>query len=202
MARTRQGMKGRRESGRFVALPHLILKSDEYPDLSPRAVKLVVDLMSQYNGKNNGDFTAAFSVMRRCGWRSKSTLPAAVKELVDLGFIMQTRLGWRNHTALFGVTWLAIDACEGKLDVQPGRSPLHLWKACNRHLVDQYRLSGRPIKKTVTPPAGILAPPKGILSAVNGNDNPARRAVSHERANFATPPAGTFIHLRHGRGGL
>jgi hypothetical protein len=167
MARTRQRMKGRRTGGRFVALPHNMLQSSEYAALSARAVKLIVDLMAQFNGQNNGDLSPAPSLMRKHGWRSNSMLNAAVEELVAAGFIVQTRIGWRNHAALYAVSWLRIDHCGAKLDITPpSGGPLNLWKQANRHLIDDHRLAlgVRPGEnKNASPPAGIYKPADGHI---------------------------------------
>ena len=38
--------------------------------LSPRATKLLIDLLAQYRGYNNGDLCAPLSLMRERGWNS------------------------------------------------------------------------------------------------------------------------------------
>ena len=126
--RNRQNTKGRRENGTYFALPHRVMDSRNYLRLSYKAVKLLTDLGRQYNGRNNGDFCAAYSVMRPRGWRSKSTLEEALEELLYYGLIILTRQGGRHKANLYGLTWWAIDECRGKLDIQETKVPLGQWK--------------------------------------------------------------------------
>jgi hypothetical protein len=127
MARTRAKMLGRRESGSFVMLPHAIIESENWKRMSPFAVKLFIDLYGQYRGTNNGDFTAAWSVMQPKGWRSKATLQKALQELMWFGMIELTRQGGLNRPSLYGVSFKAIDECWGKLDVPATRVPSRRW---------------------------------------------------------------------------
>lgn len=133
MARNRQKMKGRREGGSFVIIPHAFFECENYRSLSPRAVKLLFDLYSQYRGANNGDFTMAWSIMVSKGWTSKDQLHKARQELLASGFIVQTRQGWNNHCSLYGVTFLPIDDCKGKLDHAATLTPLGWWKEGKPH---------------------------------------------------------------------
>ncbi len=109
-------------------MPHSILNHQNYAKLSAKAVKLLVDLFSQFYGNNNGDFTAAFSVMHKKGWKSKDTLYKGLHELIGAGFIELTRQGGRHCCSLYAVTWLAIDDCNDKLDVAPTRVASGAWK--------------------------------------------------------------------------
>lgn len=128
MANTRWRVKGRGETGSFTLLSHRVLECEAYPQLSGKGVKLLVDLCTQYRGSNNGDLGMAWKIMRKRGWRSRDTLDRARKELVDNGFITQTRQGGRNQCNLYAVTWLAIDDCNGKLDCAPTNVALGYWK--------------------------------------------------------------------------
>lgn len=128
MARTRENMQGRRAGGSFSALPHAILDSPEYAELSPSAVKLLVDIFSQFRGKNNGDLCATWKFMRQRGWRSKETLFRALGELRSGNWLILTRQGSIHRASLFAVTWLPIDECKGKLDVSSTRVALNTWR--------------------------------------------------------------------------
>jgi len=120
--------KGRRESGTFVAVPHACLNHPNYMRLSPRAVKLLFDLLVQFRGINNGDFSAAWTIMSKRGWKSRDQLFKARRELEDTGWIQLTRQGGRNRCSLYGVTFQAIDECNGKLDVSATVTALGWWK--------------------------------------------------------------------------
>lgn len=132
MGRTRLKTKGRRESGSFAAIPCVILESEEYAALSAPAVKALLDLFAQYRGSNNGDLTAAWSIMNKRGWRSKDSLYRALRMLQDMGWIIKTRQGGKHRCSLYAVTWRAVDACGGKLDIAATRTPANTWKEQNR----------------------------------------------------------------------
>jgi hypothetical protein len=110
------------------------METTKYRNLSAWAIRLLLDVLKQSNGRNNGDFCCAWSVLQSKGWRSKGTLEAAKKELLECGFLVRTRQGGRNHPCLFGVSWLAIDECldprtkRHKLDHPPTQVPLGLWR--------------------------------------------------------------------------
>lgn len=128
MARTRQKTKGRKDSAPFLRLPKHILESEEYAQLSSIAVKLLVDLGSQFRGSNNGDLCAAWGWMKKRGWKSRDTLNRAQTELESSGWIIRTRQGGRHKANLFALTWLGIDECDGKLDVPPTTVPSNRWR--------------------------------------------------------------------------
>ena len=126
---TTRNEKRRRNMGRqttqpFLSLPHNVLDHDSFRTLSPRATKLLIDIAAQYRGCNNGDLCAPLSVMRKRGWKSNDQLFKARKELLDRGLILTSRQGGRNKASLFALTWLQIDDCKGKLDIQSQQSHL------------------------------------------------------------------------------
>ncbi len=135
----RQEEKFRRTNNRattqtFAGIPHAVLRTRKYASLSGWAVKLLVDVVAQYTGRNNGDLTAAWAVMHPKGWRSKGTLHAACNELIRVGFIVLTRQGGKNRCSLFGITWQPIDECRdnrtktSKLDMAATTTALGTWK--------------------------------------------------------------------------
>lgn len=126
--RDRIKIKGRRESGSFVAIPHDCLNHPNFTALSPKAVKLLFDMAAQYRGNNNGDLCVTWSLMKKRGWGSEDTLNKARKELLHYGWIALCRQGGRNQASLYCLTWKSIDECKGKLDVQPTVTALGYWK--------------------------------------------------------------------------
>lgn len=120
--------KAKREPGGFVALPYIVIRSDVFRLLSAHAVKLLIDLLAQYRGNNNGDLCAAWRVMQPCGWRSRDTLCKAIVELRKGGWIEVSRQGGRHVASLYAVSFFAIDDCKGKLDIKSTGSPNSLWK--------------------------------------------------------------------------
>ena len=136
MVLSRLKSKGRRETGTYVAIPHCCLTHPNFVNLSAPAVRLFVDLLYQFNGINNGDLCAAWSVMQKRGWRSKGTLHKAIKELREFGWIIVSRQGGRNKASLFAFTFIAVDECKGKLDIAETNVPLGNWKeikSCARY---------------------------------------------------------------------
>jgi hypothetical protein len=114
---------------RFTSIPtHILVGSKEYSILTGNQVKLLLDLFAQYNGFNNGDFCCTWSYMIKRGWKSEDTLFKTLRTLEESGFIIRTRQGGRNKCNLYGVTWLSIDDCDGKLDIPAQRVASHLWK--------------------------------------------------------------------------
>jgi len=124
MAKDRRArLVGRSSSRPFLQLPKDVLGSDAYLSLGGWEVKLLVDVASQFNGKNNGDLTAAWSVMRERGWKSPGTLNKALKQLLRVGLLQETRAGGRHRCTLYAITWKGIDECKGKLDINPTTAP-------------------------------------------------------------------------------
>ena len=128
MADKRARHKGRRSIAPFLNIPKEVLSSEAYLSLGGWEVKLLVDIASQFNGKNNGDLTAAYSVMRERGWNSTGTLNKARKALLDAGLIQETRSGGRHRCTLYAVTWRGINECKSKLDVKPTIAPSNLFQ--------------------------------------------------------------------------
>lgn len=121
--------KDKRDGGAFITLPLSVLNSRAYIEASPYARMLLIDLFMQYRGDNNGDLCAAWKFMRLRGWRSEATLNKAKRELIELGLIVETRKGARpNKASLYAVTWCALDACGGKLDITPRGFPRGAYK--------------------------------------------------------------------------
>jgi hypothetical protein len=120
--------KDKRESGGYAPLPYAVMRSHSFSLLSAHAVKLLVDLLAQYKGDNNGDFCAAWTLMQKRGWKSKDTLSKALKELLAGDWLEVTRQGGRHKATLYGVTFYSIDYCKGKLDILSTSRPRGTWK--------------------------------------------------------------------------
>lgn len=127
MAKSYAKVKGRAEKSIYFGLPHNLINTRKYRSLSSHAVKLMIDLGSQYRGFNNGDLCLSWSVMEKYGWRSRSTLLKAKNELLAVNFIINTRQGGRNRASLFAITWKEIDECKGKLDIDPTKFQPGQW---------------------------------------------------------------------------
>ncbi|MBR9909678.1 MAG: hypothetical protein GYB33_04905 [Gammaproteobacteria bacterium] len=104
------------------------MHSPDYKGLSGGAVKLLIELASQFNGGNNGDLTTAYSILKKRGFSSKNSISRAKDELLTADMILQTREGRfinpGGTCALYALTWQAIDECPGKnLTVKPTSTP-------------------------------------------------------------------------------
>jgi len=121
--------KRKRERGPFLAVPAVVLNSQSYARLSSHAVKLLLDLGSQYRGDNNGDLSAAWKLMGPRGWRSEETLHNAKQELLRARFIVEMRKGARpNKCSLYALTWHGLDPSP-KYDVAVTTFVFGAWKA-------------------------------------------------------------------------
>jgi hypothetical protein len=95
-------------------------------------VKLLIDLTAQFKGFNNGDLCLTWSNMEKRGWKSRDTLNKARDELLKIELILISRRGDRRKAQLYALTFLAIDECNGKLDIEATDRPLSLWR---KHVV-------------------------------------------------------------------
>jgi hypothetical protein len=128
MARTRAKAIGRNDAGTFLKIPTVVIDCPNFRALSAKAKALILDMGAGFNGHNNGDLAAPYSWMQKRGWRSKDTLHRALSELLWRGMIELTRQGGLHGPSLYAFTWLAIDQCKGKLEVQATRTPSGKWK--------------------------------------------------------------------------
>lgn len=90
MARTRYKPD---PNGQHARLYHSILNCPAWLALSSSAIRLYVDMRLKLNSYNNGNIEAVYSELRHRGWKSKTTMHKALRELETLGFIEQTRQG-------------------------------------------------------------------------------------------------------------
>ncbi|QRX83271.1 hypothetical protein [Glaciimonas sp. PAMC28666] len=120
----------------FVSLPKDIIQSSEWQTLPPSAIKLAIDLMSQYTGKNNGRLCPSITVMKQCGWKSSKTLLDAKSALLECLFVVMTRKGHPPSTAEWvGFTWWRLDY-DREMDIDPAKFPylnfINLIQATNK----------------------------------------------------------------------
>jgi hypothetical protein len=121
---------GRKSGPSFIQIPHFVLESPQWGRMDALAVKLLMELVRQYKGNNNGDLSATTEMLkgRSSSWASKDTLPKKLRWLEDHGWIVRTRQGGRHIGCnLYAVTFWPIDACN-KHTAAPERKPSHLWK--------------------------------------------------------------------------
>lgn len=118
----------KRGGGTYVPLCHRVVRSEQFGKLSPRATKLLTDLLSQYSGSNNGDLSVAMGLMKARGWSSHSGLSNATSELLKAGFIVLAKAQQRPKPNLYALTFFAIDDCGGKHDLVTTETPTDEWR--------------------------------------------------------------------------
>ena len=110
--------KGSKINEGFVAIFHSVFESPAFDDLSPHACKLLLELVRQYRGSNNGNLTVAWSVVSKRGWKSRTTLWRCKSELIEAGFVYVTRKGHMPSTCeLLALTWFPLDV-SNKFDAE------------------------------------------------------------------------------------
>lgn len=127
MSRSVLKSKNRQKIGYFSAWPHDCHESDNYKRLSLVARALLMEFLGQLRRANNGDLCCAVGLLKPRGWKSRTTIERARQELEKTGWIIRTRQGGRNRPNLYAVTWLSIEACNGKLEV-PAGTPRGTWR--------------------------------------------------------------------------
>jgi len=145
----RRRLRGRKTTKKFVMFTKACLNHPNYLGLSPYAVKLLFDIYEQYNGINNGDFHCTWSLMKKRGWKSESTLNKVKKELLKTGWVILTRPGGKNRCALYAVSFQPIDDCKGKLDVKETVTAPDNWKNNNSLLREMEQVTTPPVLKAV-----------------------------------------------------
>ena len=131
-ATRRRKAKGR-SAARYVGIPDYVFRSEEFGRLNGWDLKLLVELAGSFNGYNNGNLSCAYSVLKERGWRSNGTLTDSRRRLIEAGWIVTTRHGGRHRCALFALTWLPIDPCEGKgLELPAEKTPSNRWQKTKR----------------------------------------------------------------------
>ncbi|MDR2240015.1 MAG: hypothetical protein LBE33_06175 [Zoogloeaceae bacterium] len=117
-------------TGPWQPFPLDFLRSRSCASLSTHGAKLLLDCLAALgtNGSGNGDFCLSPSVMKKRGWTSRSTLHAAVQELVAAKLLVQTRQGSRLDCSLWALALYPLDCNLNKLDVKPGSYSKDGWR--------------------------------------------------------------------------
>ncbi|QWD86081.1 hypothetical protein AOC19_04275 [Polynucleobacter asymbioticus] len=107
-------------NGAVIVIPHYVLNSSAYKTLSGNAIRLMIDIAMQYNGRdNNGSLLASWRYMsERRGWTSAGSLKKALDELLEHQLIFKTVQGHRpNKASWFAICWVALQITKG-IDVK------------------------------------------------------------------------------------
>ena len=132
MGRKKNNGANKRSGGRYIPLETRILKHEAFIKLSPYATKLLFDLMSQFNGYNNGDLCCTWSIMKDRNWKSQSTLNEARIDLINAGFIYKTRQGGKNHCSLYALSFFGVTDRKGRFDFPVSEHPRNLFMVVNQ----------------------------------------------------------------------
>lgn len=98
----------------YAGIEHRVIDSDAFANLKNSAVRLLLLLSRQLNGRNNGQLQATYSFMSKRGIGSEHTLKDAISDLISHGFIYRTRSHGANGAwARYAVTWLPIQDKDG-----------------------------------------------------------------------------------------
>ena len=123
--------KGRTKGPPFLSIEHRIADSEEFGALSGYAIKLLLELARQYRPGRNGDISIPWSLLRDRGWRSPATVQKAKRELLERGWIIETRKGGKHLCSLYAISYYSID--ESEKHMEPSTvTPPHLWQQQKR----------------------------------------------------------------------
>lgn len=143
------GKSGKENAGGFLALPHSVFRSREFRELSPYAVKLLIAVALQHDGRNNGALVVVHSQLREDGFRSKATLYKALEELVARGWLEMTTQGGRHKPSRYALTWRARDVRGEILGAGPAS---HLYRRDRAHQRDEgAEMPTRSLRRLVKP---------------------------------------------------
>jgi hypothetical protein len=112
-------MKDRKGKGseRFVGVPFWVMNHPSFRAASHRSRALLLDVLLQYNGRNNGSLVICDKALKPLGWNSRDGLTKAKRELVELGLLVETRQGAKpNRAAWYALSWRQLDVKDG-LDI-------------------------------------------------------------------------------------
>jgi len=108
-------IKRKKQTEPFVMLSLEIINTSAFVDLSFSSRAMLIELVSHYNGFNNGSIWISPNVLRIRGF-SKNTATKAFRELITHGFIYMTKRGGnqRGGCSLFAITWAPINKANGQ----------------------------------------------------------------------------------------
>jgi hypothetical protein len=100
-------------NGRFIALPYVVLNSSGYASTTPPARAVLIEIMRNFSGFNNGQIALSVrDAAKRCNI-SNDTAALAFTQLEDAGLIERVMKGsfkQRNRRASeYRILWLRCD---------------------------------------------------------------------------------------------
>ncbi|MET4161960.1 hypothetical protein ABIE61_001809 [Marinobacterium sp. MBR-111] len=122
----------RKKKSTFLGIPRHVAQSEQFTKLLGNELRLLMELLLQYRGFNNGNLTTAESVLSKRGWAAGSIYNASTG-LQRKGWIVVTRQGYkvRGMATLVAITWNGIDdppkGVRYDEGVKPSPVPLGYW---------------------------------------------------------------------------
>ena len=177
-------------SGTYSAIPHAVLDSVAFMGASHPAKALLLEIVRQLNGRNNGRLQLSDKWLKVRGWTSKDVTFSAKRVLLERKLIMLAKQGGLNHGASwYLVTWLAVSNFEGlditAMDYHPGA-----WS-----FMDKLPL---PKNASSAPAGGVVkhatAPRDGVANQPTTPPAGAREALLR---GSTTPPAGDNVYHQY-----
>ena len=103
-----------------------MLRSKAFKELSGTAVKVLLAMLDQYKGSNNGMLTMTLTVMKPFGINSNDVLTRAIDALISSKLVVRTRTGgFMKQPSFYAVTFRAID--DGDHDKKTTNTAPILW---------------------------------------------------------------------------
>jgi DNA-binding MarR family transcriptional regulator len=101
----------RKKEPRHIRLYHSITESEAWRHLSGNAIKVLIALARFDDGSSNGELFFSERTGASAAGLSRNTVRRALRELIDKGFIAQTKPGAFNRNTLlaatYRLTWVA-----------------------------------------------------------------------------------------------
>jgi len=125
--------KHRKPKERFMGIPFSVMKHRDYISLGANAIRLLNEASMQYNGRNNGKICFIWSQMKERGWKSKTTLTSAKKELIGKNILVVSKYGGfisgKGEPQFYALTWQKIDdISDFDMDINPTIQPIRSFK--------------------------------------------------------------------------
>ena len=170
MSRKKSYRSDKCESGSFVKLPVHVFNSPAYVNLSNIGKALLIEVVMQSRGDNNGRYLLSMKYLNARGWNSADVVTKAKRELIESKLIYQTVQGHRpNKASWYAVTWECLDKLNGfdegaEAGFRRGAyntTPLPKPKATREELFKKWEPAGKKQNQNhfVIPPGGIERAP-------------------------------------------
>ncbi len=171
--------------GRWTALPHVVIHSQEFRNLGYAARALLFDIAAQYNASNNGKLVCCTKYLKPLGWTSNDTITRALRQLLSSGLLIQTRQGMMppcSQAAWFAIGWFGLDIRIG-LDIEPSK-----YHKCTFTTFTTFKvpLPNGGVRRAKTTPK---------IGKANKESKPINGAVEAKNELSPAPNNGDFIDL-------